>query len=343
MTSPQGAAPDRYDSMAYRRVGSSGLLLPAISLGLWQNFGDDRPLDIQRAIVLRAFDRGVTHFDFGNNYGPPPGSAEENFGRILGSDLGSYRDELVISTKAGYDMWPGPYGVGGSRKYLLASLDQSLGRLGLDYVDIFYSHRFDAETPLEETMGALDTAVRQGKALYVGISSYSARRTREAAAILRGLGTPLLIHQPSYSMLNRWIEPELLDVLAEERMGAIAFSPLAQGLLTDRYLTGVPDGSRATQGGSFSKDLLTDANIANVRALNEIAQRRGQTLAQMALAWILRDPRVASALVGASSVEQLDDSLAALETLAFEPAELAEIDRFAVEGNVNLWAQSSNA
>ena len=261
--------------MAYRRVGSSGLLLPAISLGLWQNFGDDRPLSTQRAIVLRAFDRGVTHFDFGNNYGPPPGSAEENFGRILGSDLGSYRDELVISTKAGYDMWPGPYGVGGSRKYLLASLDQSLGRMGLDYVDIFYSHRFDAETPLEETMGALDTAVRQGKALYVGISSYSAKRTSEAAAILRGLGTPLLIHQPSYSMLNRWIEPDLLDVLAEERMGAIAFSPLAQGLLTDRYLGGVPDGSRATQGGSFSKDLLTDANLANVRGLNEIAQATG--------------------------------------------------------------------
>jgi L-glyceraldehyde 3-phosphate reductase len=343
MMSPHGAASERYDAMAYRRVGSSGLLLPAISLGLWQNFGDDRPLDIQRAIVLRAFDRGVTHFDFGNNYGPPPGSAEENFGRILGSDLGRYRDELVISTKAGYDMWPGPYGVGGSRKYLLASLDQSLDRMGLDYVDIFYSHRFDAETPLDETMGALDTAVRQGKALYVGISSYSARRTREAAAILRGLGTPLLIHQPSYSMLNRWIEPELLDVLAEERMGAIAFSPLAQGLLTDRYISGVPEGSRATQGGSFSRDLLTDANLANVRALNEIAQRRGQTLAQMALAWILRDPRVASALVGASSVEQLDDSLAALENLAFEPAELAEIDRFAVEGNVNLWAQSSDA
>ena len=317
--------------------------MPAISLGLWQNFGDDRALDVQRAIVLRAFDRGVTHFDFGNNYGPPPGSAEENFGRILGSDLGSYRDELVISTKAGYDMWPGPYGVGGSRKYLLASLDQSLGRMGLDYVDIFYSHRFDPDTPLEETMGALDTAVRQGKALYVGVSSYSAKRTREAAAILRGLGTPLLIHQPSYSMLNRWIEPELLDVLAEERIAAIAFSPLAQGLLTDRYLGGVPDGSRATLGGSFSRDLLTDANLANVRGLNEIAQRRGQTLAQMALAWILRDARVASALVGASSVEQLDDSLAALENLAFEPAELTEIDRFAVEGNVNLWAQSSNA
>ena len=277
MTSPHIATPDRYDSMAYRRVGSSGLLLPAISVGLWQNFGDDRPLSTQRAIVRRAFDRGVTHFDFANNYGPPPGSAEANFGRIFESDLGSHRDELVISTKAGYDMWPGPYGVGGSRKYLLASLDQSLGRMGLDYVDIFYSHRFDAETPLEETMGALDTAVRQGKALYVGISSYSAKRTREAAAILRGLGTPLLIHQPSYSMLNRWIEPELLDVLAEERIGAIAFSPLAQGLLTDRYLGGVPEGSRATRGGSFNQDLLTDANLANVRGLNEIAQRRGQT------------------------------------------------------------------
>ena len=343
MISPYVAAPDRYDSMAYRRVGSSGLHLPAISLGLWQNFGDDRALATQRAIVRRAFDRGVTHFDFGNNYGPPSGSAEANFGRIFASDLRSHRDELVISTKAGYDMWPGPYGDRGSRKYLLASLDQSLGRLGLDYVDIFYSHRFDPETRLEETMGALDTAVRQGKALYVGISSYSAKRTREAAAILRGLGTPLLIHQPSYSMLNRWIEAELLDVLAEERIGAIAFSPLAQGLLTDRYLGGVPDGSRAARGGSFNKDLLTDANLANVRGLNEIAQRRGQSLAQMALAWTVRDPRVASALVGASSVAQLDDDLAALEHLAFEPAELAEIDRFAVEGDVNLWAPSSNA
>ncbi len=343
MISPYVAAPDRYDSMAYRRVGSSGLHLPAISLGLWQNFGDDRALATQRAIVRRAFDRGVTHFDFGNNYGPPSGSAEANFGRIFASDLRSHRDELVISTKAGYDMWPGPYGDRGSRKYLLASLDQSLGRLGLDYVDIFYSHRFDPETRLEETMGALDTAVRQGKALYVGISSYSAKRTREAAAILRGLGTPLLIHQPSYSMLNRWIEAELLDVLAEERIGAIAFSPLAQGLLTDRYLGGVPDGSRAARGGSFNKDLLTDANLANVRGLNEIAQRRGQSLAQMALAWTVRDPRVASALVGASSVAQLDDDLAALEHLAFEPAELAEIDRFAVEGDVNLWAQSSSA
>ena len=343
MTSSHVAAPDRYDAMAYRRVGSSGLRLPAISLGLWQNFGDDRPLATQRAIVRRAFDRGVSHFDLANNYGPPYGSAETNFGQILRLDLQSHRDELVISTKAGYDMWPGPYGDRGSRKYLLASLDQSLRRMGLDYVDIFYSHRFDPETRLDETMGALDSAVRQGKALYVGVSSYSAKRTREAAAILRDLGTPLLIHQPSYSMLNRWIEAELLDVLAEERIGAIAFSPLAQGLLTDRYLGGVPEGSRAARGGSFKKDLLTDANLANVRGLNEIAQRRGQSLAQMALAWAVRDPRVASALVGASSVAQLDDNLAALEHVDFEVAELAEIDRFAVDGDVNLWAPSSNA
>jgi L-glyceraldehyde 3-phosphate reductase len=337
------AASDRYGSMAYRRVGASGVRLPAISLGLWQNFGDDRPLDTQRAIVLRAFDRGITHFDLANNYGPPAGSAEANVGRILASDLRSYRDELLISTKAGYDMWPGPYGEWGSRKYLLASLDQSLARMGLDYVDIFYSHRFDPETPVEETMGALDTAVRQGKALYVGVSSYSAARTREAAAILRELGTPLLIHQPSYSMLNRWIEADLLDVLAEQRMAAIAFSPLAQGLLTDRYLGGVPSGARASRAGSFSQDLLTDQNLANVRGLNQIAQRRGQTLAQMAIAWTIRDPRVASALVGASSVEQLDDNLGALDNLAFEPAELDDIDRFAVEGGVNLWARSSNA
>jgi L-glyceraldehyde 3-phosphate reductase len=329
--------------MAYRRVGASGVRLPAISLGLWQNFGHDRPLDTQRAIVLRAFDRGITHFDLANNYGPPAGSAEANFGRILASDLGSYRDEILVSTKAGYDMWPGPYGEWGSRKYLLASLDQSLARMGLEYVDIFYSHRFDPETPLEETVGALDAAVRQGKALYVGVSSYSAGRTREAAAILRDLGTRLLIHQPSYSMLNRWVEDELLDVLAEEGMGAIAFSPLAQGLLTHRYLDGVPSGARASRAGSFSQDLLTDQNLANVRGLNEIARRRGQTLAQLALAWTIRDPRVASALVGASSVEQLDDSLGALENLAFDQAELDEIDRFAVEGGVNLWARSSNA
>jgi L-glyceraldehyde 3-phosphate reductase len=343
MATAHTAAPDRYDTMVYRRVGSSGLHLPAISLGLWQNFGDDRALATQRDIVLRAFDRGVTHFDLANNYGPPVGSSEANFGRIFASDLRSYRDELVISTKAGYGMWPGPYGDGGSRKYLLASLDQSLGRMGLDYVDIFYSHRFDPDTPLDETMGALDAAVRQGKALYVGISSYSGKRTREAAAILRGLGTPLLIHQPSYSMLNRWMEADLLDALAEERIGAIAFSPLAQGLLTDRYLGGVSQDSRAARGGSFDPALLTDANIANVRGLNEIAQRRGQSLAQMALAWTIRDPRVASALVGASSVEQLEDSLGALEHLAFEAAELAEIDRFAVEGGVNLWTRSSNA
>jgi len=329
--------------MPFRRVGASGLRLPAISLGLWQNFGDDRALATQRAIVRRAFDRGVTHFDLANNYGPPYGSAEANFGLILSSDLRAYRDELVISSKAGYDMWPGPYGDHGSRKYLMASLDQSLRRLGLQYVDIFYSHRVDPETPLEETMGALDAAVRQGKALYVGISSYSAQRTREAAEILRRLGTPLLIHQPSYSMINRWIEGELLDVLAEERIGAIAFSPLAQGLLTDRYLDGVPADSRAAREGSFSQNLLSDANLANARALREIARGRGQTLPQLALAWTLRDPRVASALVGASSVAQLDDNLKALDNLAFSPAELAEIDRFAVEGGVNLWATSSRA
>jgi len=342
MTSRYVAATDRYEAMPYRRVGASGLKLPAISLGLWQNFGGDGPLPTQRAIVRRAFDHGVTHFDLANNYGPPYGSAEANFGRILSSDLRAHRDELIVSTKAGYDMWPGPYGEWGSRKYLLASLDQSLARMGLEYVDIFYSHRFDPETALDETMGALDAAVRQGKALYVGISSYSARRTSEAAAILRGLGTPLLIHQPSYSMLNRWIEPELLDVLAEERIGAIAFSPLAQGLLTDRYLDGVPSESRAAQAGSFSRDLLTPANLANARGLREIARRRGQALAQMAIAWTLRDPRVASALIGASSVAQLDENLAALDHLAFTPAELAEIDRFAVEGGVNLWARSSD-
>ena len=336
-------ARDRYDTMPYRRVGASGLKLPAISLGLWQNFGDDTPLETQRAIVRRAFDRGVTHFDLANNYGPPYGSAETNFGRLMATDLRPFRDELIISSKAGYDMWPGPYGDRGSRKYLLASLDQSLTRMGLDYVDIFYSHRVDPETPIEETMGALDAAVRQGKALYVGISSYSGARTRQAAAILRDLGTPLLIHQPSYSMLNRWIEGDLLTALADEKIGAIAFSPLAQGLLTDRYLDGVPTGSRAAREGSFSTTLLSDQNLANVRALREIARGRGQTLAQMALAWILRDPRVASALVGASSVQQLDDNLAALERLDFTAAELAEIDRFAVEGGVNLWASSSNA
>ena len=343
MSQPYVPAQDRYGSMRYRRVGASGLRLPAISLGLWQNFGDGRALSTQRAIIHSAFDRGVTHFDLANNYGPPYGSAETNFGRILGSDLRSYRDELIISTKAGYDMWPGPYGDGGSRKYVLASLDQSLKRMGLDYVDLFYSHRVDPNTPLEETMGALDAAVRQGKALYVGISSYSARRTREAVAILRALGTPPVIHQPSYSLLNRWIEPELLDVLAEEGMGAIAFSPLAQGLLTDRYLDGVPADSRAAREGSFSRDLLTPANLDNARGLREIARGRGQTLAQLAIAWTLRDPRVASALIGASSVEQLDDNLAALDRLAFTADELTAIDRFAVDGGVNLWAQSSNA
>lgn len=342
-TSTQMAASDRYDRMSYRRVGASGLRLPAISLGLWKNFGDDRSLATQGAIVQHAFNRGITHFDLGNNYGPPNGAAEANFGRILAADLRPYRDELIISTKAGYDMWPGPYGDGGSRKYLLASLDQSLRRLGLDYVDLFYSHRFDPDTPLDETMSALDAAVRQGKALYVGISSYSAQRTRDATAILRGLGTPLTIHQPSYSMLNRWIERELLDVLGEDRVGAIAFSPLAQGLLTDRYLDGVPADSRVARGGSFSRALLSPANLANARGLREIARARGQTLAQMAIAWTLRDPRVASALVGASSVDQLDDNLAALDRLVFSPEELAEIDRFAVEGGVNIWARSSNA
>jgi L-glyceraldehyde 3-phosphate reductase len=327
--------------MQYRRTGRSGLKLPAISLGLWQNFGGTTPFENQRAIVRRAFDLGVTHIDLANNYGPPYGSAEENFGRMLATDLAGHRDELVISTKAGYDMWPGPYGEWGSRKYLLASLDQSLKRMGLEYVDIFYSHRFDPETPLEETMGALDTAVHQGKALYVGVSSYSAQRTREAAAILRRLGTPPLIHQPSYSLLNRWIEPELLDVLKEEGMGCIVFSPLAQGLLTDRYLSGVPAGSRASHPGSLSAEMLTEENLAKIRALNEIAKRRGQSLAQMALAWTLRDEVVTSALAGASSVAQLEQNLAALEKLTFSPSELQEIDRYATEGGINIWAHSS--
>jgi L-glyceraldehyde 3-phosphate reductase len=336
-------APDRYEQMTYRRSGCSGLQLPAISLGLWQNFGDDRPLENSRAILRRAFDLGITHFDLANNYGPPYGSAEINFGRILAEDFLPFRDELVISTKAGYDMWPGPYGEWGSRKYLLGSLEQSLGRMGLDYVDIFYSHRFDPRTPLEETMGALDTAVRRGQARYVGISSYGPKRTREAVAILRDLGTPLLIHQPSYSMLNRWIEDELLTVLEHEGVGAIVFSPLAQGLLTDRYLDGVPQGSRVSSGNYFSHELLTDENLARVRALNEIAGRRGQTLAQLAIAWALRDERVTSALLGASSVAQLEQNVAALERLGFTPDELAEIDRYAQEGSVNLWAASSEA
>src|SRR5689334_14597089 len=317
--------------MRYNRSGRSGLQLPAISLGLWHNFGHDTPLDSQRAVVRRAFDLGITHFDLANNYGPPYGSAEENFGRLLRTDLAPYRDELVVSTKAGYDMWPGPYGEWGSRKYLLASLDQSLRRLGLDYVDIFYSHRVDPDTPLEETMGALDTAVRQGKALYAGISSCSPAKTREAAAVLRALGTPLLIHQPSYSMLNRWIEEGLLDVLAGEGVGCIVFSPLAQGLLTDRYLDGVPAGSRASRNSSLSADHLSEETLAKVRALNEIAAARGQTLAQMALAWTLRDPRVTSTLAGASSVAQVEANVAALERLAFSSDELAEIDRHATE------------
>jgi L-glyceraldehyde 3-phosphate reductase len=337
-------ADSRYDTMRYRRVGRSGLLLPAISLGLWQNFGGDRPFETQRAIVRRAFDLGITHFDLANNYGPPYGSAEENIGRILATDLRGYRDELVISTKAGYDMWPGPYGDHGSRKYLLASLDQSLRRMGLPYVDIFYSHRVDPDTPLEETLGALDTAVRQGKALYAGISSYSSERTRQAAEILRGLGTPLLIHQPSYSMLNRWIEDDgLLDTLGDEGVGCIVFSPLAQGLLTGRYLGGVPEGSRAAKPGSMDRDHLNEETLAKVRALHELAGRRGQSLAQMAVAWTLRDPRVTSALLGASSVAQLEDNVAALGRLDFGDDELAEIDRYATEAGINLWAASSDA
>jgi L-glyceraldehyde 3-phosphate reductase len=336
-------AENRYERMTYRRGGRSGLLLPAISLGLWHNFGDEEdPFRTGRAIIRRAFDLGITHFDLANNYGPPYGSAERNFGEIFQQDLALYRDELIISTKAGYDMWPGPYGDCGSRKYLLASLDQSLGRMGLDYVDIFYSHRFDPETPLEETMGALDTAVKQGKALYVGVSSYSAEKTREAHAILRELRTPFVIHQPSYSMLNRWIEAELLDALGELGLGCIVFSPLAQGMLTDKYLDGIPEGSRATRGSTLSPSLITDETLAKIRALNQIAQRRGQTLAQLAVAWTLRDPRVTSALVGASSVEQLEANMAALDDLDFTDEELAEIDRYATESNINLWARSSS-
>lgn len=323
--------------MPYRRCGRSGLLLPALSLGLWHNFGDDRPLDAQRAILRRAFDLGITHFDLANNYGPPYGSAEVNFGRILREDFAGLRDQLVISSKAGWDMWPGPYGDLGSRKYLLASLDQSLGRLGIDNVDIFYHHHFDPDTPLEETMGALDTAVRQGKALYVGISSYSDQRTLEAIAILRSLGTPLLIHQPSYSMLNRWIEDGLLDVLGEEGVGCIAFSPLAQGLLTERYLDGIPEGSRASRDTSLSPDMLSDDNLSRVRALAAIAERRGQKLAQMAVAWALRDARVTSVLAGASSVEQLEQTAGSLANLDFSDDELIEIDKYATDGDIDLW------
>jgi L-glyceraldehyde 3-phosphate reductase len=337
------ADPGRYERMTYNRCGRSGLLLPAISLGLWQNFGHERPLETSREIVLRAFDLGITHFDLANNYGPPYGSAEENFGLILRGDLAAYRDELVISTKAGYDMWPGPYGEWGSRKYVLASLDQSLRRMGLEYVDIFYSHRFDPETPLEETMGALATAVQQGKALYVGISSYSAEKTREAARILSDLGVPLLIHQPSYSLLNRWIEEGLLDVLAEEGVGCICFSPLAQGLLTDRYLHGIPEGSRASRDESLSPEQVNEQTLAKIHGLTEIAERRGQTLAQMALAWTLRDQRMTSTLVGASSVAQLEMNVAALERADFAPEELDEIDRYATESDINIWAASSEA
>lgn len=337
-------APDRYQGvMPFRRCGRSGIDLPAISLGLWQNFGGVDDFETGRAILWRAFDRGVTHFDLANNYGPPYGSAEQNFGRVLSGDFAPYRDELIISTKAGWDMWPGPYGgIGGSRKYLIASLDQSLRRMGLDYVDIFYSHRVDPKTPLEETMGALAHIHRQGKALYVGISSYSPELTRRAAAILADERVPLFIHQPNYSMLNRWIENGLLDTLEELGTGCIAFSPLAQGLLTSRYLDGIPDDARATKGGSFREGMLNEANLQRVRALDAIAQRRGQTLAQMAIAWALRDPRVTSALIGARTVDQLDNSLGALERLEFSPAELSEIDRYATDGGTDIWKASSS-
>ncbi len=339
---PYDPSEARYQSMIYNRCGRSGLKLPAISLGLWHSFGFSRSLESMRAILRTAFDLGITHFDLANNYGPPPGSAEINFGEILRTDFRGRRDELIISTKAGYDMWPGPYGEWGSRKYLLASLDQSLDRLGLDYVDIFYSHRFDPDTPLEETMGALDAAVRRGKALYVGISSYSSRRTREAAAILKRLGTPCLIHQPSYSLVNRWIEGDgLLDTLADEGIGAIVFSPLGQGLLTDKYLSGIPADSRAAEGHFFKPDFLTPETLAHVRALNAIAKRRGQSLAQMALAWALRDKRVTSALIGASRPEQVIDSVKALDKLDFSPEELAEIEPWAAEAGINLWARSA--
>ncbi len=335
------ADPARYDSMPYRRSGRSGLKLPAISLGLWQNFGDDKPLETQRAIVRRAFDLGITHFDLANNYGPPAGSAETNFGQLLREDLAPYRDELVISSKAGYDMWPGPYGNNGSRKYLLASLDQSLGRMGLDYVDVFYSHRADPDTPLEETMGALHTAVTSGRALYAGISSYSPERSREAARILAEMGTPLLIHQPSYSMFNRWVEDDLLDTLEDIGAGCIAFSPLAQGLLTDRYLNGIPTDSRVAREGSASKSMVNEQTLASIRALTAIADARGQSLAQLALAWVLRSPRVTSALIGASSVAQLESNVAALNNLDFSAAELSAIDEHATEQGINLWAGSS--
>jgi L-glyceraldehyde 3-phosphate reductase len=337
------AAADRYNQIAYARCGRSGLQLPRISLGLWQNFGGAASFDTAREMILNSFDRGITHFDLANNYGPPPGSAEENFGRIVATDLAAYRDELIISTKAGYLMWPGPYGEWGSRKYLLSSLDQSLLRLGLEYVDIFYSHRFDPQTPLQETMGALATAVRSGKALYVGISSYGPQKTREASAILRDLKVPFVIHQPSYSMLNRWVEDGLLDVLAEEGLGCIAFSPLAQGLLTSKYLHGIPEHSRAAQDGSFRKSMLTEANLASVRALNQIAQQRGQTLAQMSIAWVLAKPTITSALVGASSWKQIEECLGALRNPQFTAFEMDAIDRYARDGGLNIWAASSQS
>ncbi len=334
----------RYQSMRYNRCGRSGLKLPAVSLGLWNNFGGDSVTDNNRRMIWRAFDLGITHFDLANNYGPPPGSAESNFGRILNSDLSACRDELIVSTKAGYDMWPGPYGEWGSRKYLLASLEQSLKRMGLEYVDIFYSHRFDPDTPLEETLGAVATAVKQGKALYAGISSYSAAKTEEASRILADMGVPCLIHQPSYSMLNRWIEQGLLDVLGKEGIGCITFSPLAQGMLTDKYLDGIPEDSRAVKAGHFlPKEFLNDENLAKVRNLNEIARRRGQSLAQMALAWCLRDPRVTTVLIGASRPEQVEENVAALDNLEFTKEELAEIDKYATEAGINRWARSSEA
>lgn len=337
------ARPVRYDQMSYARCGRSGLQLPRLSLGLWHNFGATSPLENAREMLLRSFDHGITHFDLANNYGPPAGSAEETFGRILAQDLRPYRDELVISTKAGYWMWNGPYGEFGSRKYLTASLDQSLRRMGLEYVDIFYSHRYDPDTPLEETMGALDQAVRSGKALYAGISSYGPEKTRAAATILRQLGTPCLIHQPSYSMLNRWVEGGLLEALGDEGIGCIVFSPLAQGLLSNKYLTGVPEVSRASKGGSFRREHLSEANLANVRALDAIARRRGQSLAQMAIAWVLRNPNVTSALIGASRWSQIEECIAALNHLDFSASELSEIDRYALEGGLNLWAKSSDA
>ncbi|MCE4268527.1 L-glyceraldehyde 3-phosphate reductase [Rhodococcus globerulus] len=342
MSEPYVAQPDRYNTMPYRRTGKSGLKLPAISLGLWHNFGDDVPIDRQRAVLRRAFDLGITHFDLANNYGPPYGSAETNFGRILREDFASHRDELIISSKAGWDMWPGPYGFGGSRKYLLASLDQSLSRLGVDYVDIFYSHRPDAETPIEETAGALVSAVQQGKALYAGISSYSPERTGAIAALLEAAGVPLLIHQPSYSMLNRWIEQDLLATVDELGVGVIAFSPLAQGMLTDRYLDGVPENSRAAQGKSLDPSWLTDDALTHIRALDAIARGRGQSLAQLALSWALRDSRVTSVLIGASSVPQLEANVGALDNLEFSADELASIDRHARESGINLWAEASS-